>query len=157
MAVYDAEGTAVEVRLCMCACVFRRVYICCTRPIPYTMHGPTNLYPTPTQPRRVAAAEAAFNALLAQIAAEAEASQANGSSNGSNGNGQGAQEEEEDVGRALHRLLQRDPTAASALPPPLLGWVVHRFEGWVGGSLPGIGAGEVRGVVVCGMCLCGTD
>lgn len=93
----------------------------------------------------MAAAEAAFNALLAQIAADAEAKASGTNSNGNdNGHAQEDQEEEEDVGQALHRLLERDPVAAAALPPPLLGWAVHRFEGWVGGVLAGIGASEVN-------------
>lgn len=103
----------------------------------------------------MAAAEAAFNALLARIAAEVEARCTNitADTNGSSCNGHGhttddddgQKEGEEDVATAMARLLKADAAAAAALPPPLLKWSVHRFEGWVGGVLEGIAASEVRG------------
>jgi len=96
----------------------------------------------------VAAAEAAFNALLAQIAAEAEARAKEEAAHSGNGGGNG-HAQEEDVATAMARLLAAEGTeeARAALPPPLLRWSVHRFEGWVGGVLGGINASEVR---VCG-------
>lgn len=105
----------------------------------------------------MAAAEAAFNALLARIAAEAEARCTNiTTTNGSSSNGHGhatddvddEKEGEEDVATAMARLLKDDAAAAAALPPPLLKWSVHRFEGWVGGVLEGIAASEVRQLVL---------
>ena len=106
--------------------------------------------PLPIQPSRVAAAEAAFNALLARIAAGAEEARFSKSTttNGSNSNGPHIEEEGlENVATAMARLLGADAAAAAALPPPLLRWNVHRFEGWVGGVLKGIAASEVGGRV----------
>jgi hypothetical protein len=108
----------------------------------------------------VAAAEAAFNALLARVAAEAEAKE-KGAARSGNGNGNAeAEGEGEDVATAMARLLKATGGAddddggkdgsdgvatavAGALSVPLWQWNVHRFEGWVGGVLGEIGASEV--------------
>lgn len=94
----------------------------------------------------MAAAEAAFNVLLARIAKEAKERDEQATVDGGNGYA-GMEEGEEDVATAMTRLLQADGNG-DALPPELLRWAVHRFEGWVGGRLGEIAASEARTLYV---------